>query len=310
MLAPVVVFVYNRPDHTRQTIEALSRNYLANQTDIFIYSDEAKSTKEEVKVRQVRTYIDSLSEKKWFKSVKVNKANFNRGLANSVITGVSEIINKYGKAIVVEDDLVSTKDFLQYMNDALIYYENHEKIWSISGFNIPIKIPTNYKSDVYLSYRGASWGWATWKDRWEIVDWEVQDYNIFKYDTELREKLNRGGRDMADMLDAQMAGKIDSWAIRWCYTQSKLDMYTIYPVDSKIKNIGLDGTGTHSGISTKYETSFRNDIEQYSLEYPAVNNLILRRFRNHYMSLFGYYMITPKRVIKYIIRRISNVKNT
>ncbi len=243
VLAPVVIFVYNRPEHTKKTIEALSKNVLAKETEVFIYCDAAKNEKSKERVEQVRDYVDSLSKRNYFKSINIIKAPSNKGLAKSVISGVNEIIVKYGKVIVVEDDLISSKDFLQYMNDALNYYESNSKIWSISGFNIPIEIPRDYISDVYLSYRGCSWGWATWSDRWEKVDWVVSDYDEFRRNYKLRQRFNRGGRDLSDMLDLQMQGKIDSWAIRWCYTQSKLDMLTVYPVNTRIKNIGLDGSG-------------------------------------------------------------------
>src|SRR5699024_3409085 len=108
------------------------------------------------------------------------KASTNKGLANSVISGVTKVIDKFGKVIVIEDDLISSTDFLSYMNNALEFYEMNKSIWSISGYNIPIDIPSNYKHDVYLSYRGCSWGWATWKNRWNQTDWSVKDYDAFK----------------------------------------------------------------------------------------------------------------------------------
>src|SRR5690554_6366718 len=135
MLAPVVIFVYNRPEHTKKTIEALSKNFLAEETEVFIYCDAAKNEKSKERVEQVRDYVDSLNKRSYFKSISIIKAQSNKGLAKSVISGVNEIIMKYGKVIVVEDDLISSKDFLQYMNDALNYYESNSKIWSISGFN-------------------------------------------------------------------------------------------------------------------------------------------------------------------------------
>ncbi|HHX31748.1 MAG TPA: glycosyltransferase [Bacteroidales bacterium] len=301
MLAPVVIFVYNRPEHTKKTIEALSKNFLAEETEVFIYCDAAKNEKSKERVEQVRDYVDSLNKRSYFKSISIIKAQSNKGLAKSVISGVNEIIMKYGKVIVVEDDLISSKDFLQYMNDALNYYESNSKIWSISGFNIPIEIPRDYISDVYLSYRGCSWGWATWSDRWEKVDWVVSDYDEFRRNYKLRQRFNRGGRDLSDMLDLQMQGKIDSWAIRWCYTQSKLDMLTVYPVNTRIKNIGLDGSGTHSGVNSHYDVELNSQLKRCHFDDPDLNGLILKRFQNHYMSLLNYYLIKPKRIIKKLL---------
>lgn len=303
MPAPVVIFVYNRPEHTKKTLEALAENSLAKETDIFIFSDAAKNEKATKNVEDTRKFIDSVPNKKLFKNVQIIKAPKNKGLANSVINGVTDIIEKFEDVIVVEDDLVSSKDFLQYMNSALEYYKNKESIWSISGYNIPINIPSDYNHDVFLSYRGCSWGWATWKDRWDKVDWAVSDYDNFINNKKLRNKINRGGRDMANMLDLQMEGKIDSWAIRWCYAQSKLDMYTVYPVKSRIKNIGLDGSGTHSGLNTHYDVDFKKDNGICKFEDVKINPEISKNFQNHYMNLLDYYLIKPKKIVKKIIGR-------
>lgn len=298
MLAPVILFVYNRPEHTIKTIEALAKNALAKESSVFIFSDAAKNEDSSEKVQAVRGYIDSLKDEEYFKSITISKAKLNRGLAKSVIEGVSEIINEYGKVIVLEDDLISTPDFLTYMNDALNYYSDLDKVWSISGYNIPIEIPEDYKDEVYHSFRGCSWGWATWKNRWNQVDWEVKDYEKFKRSRHLRTHFNLGGRDLAYMLDDQMKGLIDSWAIRWCYSQSKKNLFTIYPVKSRIKNIGLDGTGTHSGITTSYDVEIDNSISRCKFSDPELDHRILKNFQNHYGSRFNYLLIKPKRFIK------------
>lgn len=279
MLAPVVIFVYNRPEHTQRTLEALAQNYLADKTQVYIYSDGAKNEDGVEKVNLVREYIDTLIERNLFQSVKIIKAESNKGLANSVINGVSEVIEKYGKAIVVEDDIVTSPDFLQYMNDALDYYQNNNKIWSISGYTFNVDIPEDYQSEVYLSYRGCSWGWATWKDRWEKVDWNVCDYNQFKVNKKLRDKFNRGGRDLTYLLDLQMHGIIDSWAIRCVYSQWKHDMLTVYPVVSRIKNIGFDGTGVHCVITSKYDTTLNNSYQKCRFDNSKLDNRILESFK-------------------------------
>ncbi|PGK34790.1 sugar transferase [Bacillus anthracis] len=302
MLAPVIIFVYNRPEHTIQTIEALSKNELARESNIFIFSDAAKNEESVEKVKVVRDYIDSVEEKKYFKSFTITKSEANKGLAKSVIHGVSEIISKYGKVIVLEDDLITAPDFLIYMNDALDYYCNLDKVWSISGYNIPIAFPKDYKSEIYYSYRGCSWGWATWKNRWDQVDWDVKDYVEFKSSRRLKNRFNRGGRDMANMLDSQMEGIIDSWAIRWCYTQSRRNLLTVYPVKSRVKNIGLDGSGTHSGITSHYNVEIDKNFTKCSFDDPDLNQEILKNFQNHYGSSLQYYLIKPKRFIKKLLR--------
>ncbi|CKH53353.1 glycosyltransferase [Bacillus cereus] len=304
MKAPVVIFVYARPDHTKKTIESLAQNYLANETNVYIYSDAPKNEKAVENVRLVREYINSIAQRNLFKSVEIINAESNKGLANSVISGVTEITERYGKAIVVEDDLISSKDFLKYMNDALNYYEEDNEIWSISGYTFDIDVPKGYKSDVYLSYRGCSWGWATWKDRWRKVDWDVLDYASFKNNKELRKKLNRGGLDMSNMLDLQMRGEIDSWAIRWCYAQSKLDMLTIYPIISRIENIGLDGSGTHSGVTKAFDAQLNNEENKYcKFDKPEIDDKIVQSFRDQFGTTFERFVIESKTYIKKLLRK-------
>lgn len=284
-LAPIVLFVYARPEHTKQTIEELSKNNLAQESNIWIFSDNYKNEKSKENVEKVRAYINTIEEKKWFKSVTIKEASQNQGLANSVINGVTEVINKFGKVIVLEDDLITSKYYIQYMNEALNFYNNDKQIWSISGYNLPIDIPREYKHDVYLGYRGCSWGWATWKDRWNTVDWNVKDYDSFKHNIKKRINFNRGGPDMAQMLDSQMKGLCDSWAIRWCYEQSKQNKYTIYPVKSLVINQGLDGTGTHSGNDRRYDVILNDKLPKLENDL-VVDDKISKNFYNKFN--YGY----------------------
>jgi hypothetical protein len=274
------LFVYNRPEHTRKTIEALKRNKLAEKSKIFIFSDGAKDLKDKQKVQQVRKIINNVNG---FKNIKVFESEKNRGLANSIVNGVTKIINEYGKVIVLEDDLIISDNFLCYMNRALNFYENNNDIWSISGYNLPINIPDDYEYDVYLSYRASSWGWATWKDRWSEIDWEIKDYEQF-INSKSRQKLfNRGGNDMTRMLKNQMNGEIDSWAIRWCYNQFKKKAYTIYPVKSKVQNIGMDGSGTHYKASDKEQVKLDSGNSKVKLTNNLeLNNKILTEFKKYY----------------------------
>lgn len=283
-LAPVVMFVYARPKHTRQTIEALSKNNLAKETEVYIYADNTKKQSNIKDVEEVRKYIDTIPKKRYFKSTTIIKSEANKGLAKSVIEGVTEIINKYDKVIVVEDDLVTSKFFLEYMNNALDFYESNKAIWSISGYTPPIDIPREYKHDIYLGYRASSWGWATWKDRWNTIDWKVKDYPKFKHNIIKRKKLNRGGPDMAQMLDSQMKKRIDSWAIRWCYEQSKQDKLTIFPTKSLVINRGLDGSGTHSGKSHDFDVILTDKLPKLEKDL-IINKKITKNF--YYTNYHG-----------------------
>ena len=297
MLAPVVIFVYNRPEHTKRTIEALANNMLAKESIVYIFSDAAKNDKTIESVTRVRNYIDTIESKKFFKSVQIIKADSNKGLAKSVISGVGQIIDKYKNIIVLEDDLITSIDFLKYMNESLKYYKDNKLIWSITGYHLPIKIPTNYQDDIYLTYRGCSWGWATWKNRWDKVDWDVSDYYEFKRSIKLKRHFNRGGLDLSNMLKLQMIGEIDSWAIRWCYSQSKLNMLTVYPVNSKISNEGCDGTGTHKQKNMKYKANLNESNVEYELSMPELNKNIIRQYKFFYINYINWLLNKPKKII-------------
>lgn len=282
MLAPIVVFVYNRADHALKTLNHLSGNYLADESDLFIYCDNAKNEKAQEAVDNVRAVVDDFARNSNFKNVTVIKAEKNKGLAASIIGGVSEILEKYGKVIVVEDDLVTSKDFLTYMNNALDFYENNPKVWSISGYTFPLKSLEKYNHDVYMSPRGCSWGWATWKDRFEKVDWEVSDFKEFIATPERVKHFNEGGPDMAEMLTRQVNGKINSWAIRWCYQESKENMFTVYPVKSRVRNIGCDDSGTHCVTSNLYDTTLTDGTQTCTFENLTPDKKIMTEFRMMY----------------------------
>lgn len=301
MLAPVVLFVYNRLEHTIDVIESLAKNELSKDTDLYIFSDAAKSEKGLEKVNEVRNYIRKEEWKKAFRSVKIELAEQNKGLAKSVIDGVSGIIEKYGQVIVVEDDLILSPYFLNYMNGALEYYKNDSQIWSISGYSFPMKRLKKYPHEVFYSYRGCSWGWATWKNRWETVDWQVADYEKFKDDEEWKARFNRGGVDLSGMLKMQMEGAIDSWAIRWCFAQSNQDMYTVYPVNSYLKNAGCDGSGTHSGSNNDFYTDISAAAAECKFEKLEIQDKITKEFR-------GKYKDTLKKKIRRNLKKLIKIQ--
>ncbi|WP_229219099.1 glycosyltransferase [Dyadobacter sediminis] len=251
-LAPVVLFCYNRPWHLRQTIESLQLNLLASQSELIIYSDGPKLPPDEPFIADIRNYIADL---KGFKSVKVIAAEKNNGLAKSVIKGVSDVLEKYEKIIVLEDDMLTTPDFLTFMNEALHIYQERKDIFSVTAYSPPIEVPAAYRHDLYLAPRASSWGWGTWKSRWQHADWDVNDFDSLKKDPGKKQAFTQGGEDLWPMLAKQQLGTIDSWAIRWTYSQFKNSAYGVYPVKSKIKNIGTDGSGTNFTFKTGYYES-------------------------------------------------------
>ena len=296
-LAPVVLFVYRRD--FKKTIDSLLKNNLANQTDLFIYSDGSKNDKDLDDVIIVR---DSIKEIYGFKSVTSINSEKNKGLANSIIDGVTRTINEYGRVIVLEDDLIVSKDFLEYMNDALNYYNNDKMIWSISGFGPNLPCLHNYNKSLYLSPRASSWGWASWKDQWNSVDWLAKDFDDLKKDLKLRGMFELGGNDMYKMLELQMLGKIDSWAIRWCFSQFLQNKYTVYPVKSKIINYGFyDNKGTHTNNdnhrsiskSSESENKFFIDNTEISFTKLEIDRNIAICFKKYHdlkiITQFGFF---------------------
>lgn len=244
-IAPIVVFVYNRPNHTIELFESLKECYEVARHDVIVYSDGAKRDVDVEKVNEVRLILNEYCEKKCFNNMTVIQAQKNKGLATSVIEGVSEVIKKYKNVIVLEDDLRFSRDFISYMQNGLTYYGDDERVGAISGYS-PIRC-----INVAKSLTGNSWGWATWLNRWEKVDWTVNDYSEFCDDVIKRKKFDYQQANISEMLDYQMLGKIDSWAVRWDYHFFKNGLWTIYPNESKVLNKGFDGSGTHSGVDKK-----------------------------------------------------------
>lgn len=244
-LAPIVLFTYNRLWHTKQTVEALQKNALASESELFIYSDGAKNDESSLHVKSVREYLQTIDG---FKKVTVIEREKNWGLANSIIDGATKIVNEYGKIIVLEDDLVTSPCFLRFMNEALEMYENEESVASIHGYIYPIEgLPETF------FIRGADcWGWATWKDKWSLFEPNGQ-----KLLDELRKRKLENEADFNNsyaytrMLKKQIKGKNNSWAVRWYFSMFLKDMLTLYPGQSYVQNIGFDSNGTHCKNKTE-----------------------------------------------------------
>jgi len=252
MHAPIAIFTYKRPEHTRATIEALARNTLASETDVYIFSDGPKSKIDLPAVEEVRLIARTATG---FASVKIIERERNIGLANSIITGVTEILNAHDNIIVLEDDLISAPYFLSYMNAALGNYRQDPHVFSVTGHTFPaefMSISKRYPYDTYVGYRCSSWSWGTWSDRWRRIDWDMKYFASFSNDSAAQERFNRGGQDMTTLLRMQHEHRIDSWAIRFCFAHHAHGMHCVYPIKSLIKNIGLDNSGTHSVPNPKF----------------------------------------------------------
>lgn len=286
-LAPIILFTYNRPYHTEQTLFALSKNLLASDSILYIFSDGPKPEDPEVQKKKIAEVRKIIRKYKWCKEVIIYESDTNKGLANSIIEGVSDIITRHDQVIVLEDDLITSVYFLQFMNQALGYYENYKSVFSISADRPAYKnliVPEDYQYDVFVALRPFSYGWATWKDRWEKIDWSTDFIPEFIACPEQVKAFNRGGDDLSKMLLSQFDGKIDSWAIRFVFAHFKNHAISILPCVSYIENIGNDGSGTHTG---RYQVNAGNHFQSVP-EYPRFLDVLYedRRIINSFYSSF------------------------
>lgn len=259
---PVILFTYNRLDHLKRTIETLKSVDGALETSLYIYSDGGKNLEDVKKVADVRNYLSDLSG---FKSVSVAERPENFGLAKNVISGVNEVLSIHASAIVLEDDISVSKDYLQVMNKLLVHYEKNRSIGSISGYMYPVALPEDI-DDFFLLPRASSWGWATWANRWNHVDWEVADFDQFYLDKKEQELFNQGGEDLTPMLIKWKLGLNDSWAVRWIYHHFKQEMQCLFPKHNMATNHGTDGSGTHSPKTTRFAGKQFDLVER---RYPS-----------------------------------------
>ncbi|HEY9124931.1 MAG TPA: glycosyltransferase [Bacteroidales bacterium] len=279
MLAPIALFCFNRPVHLKKTLDSLAKNDLARESELYIFSDGARGVKDVLAVDEVKRVI---AEARGFKNIHYTFSEVNKGLANSIIDGVSKVFGAHNRIIVLEDDLEFSPNFLRYMNDCLDFYEHNGQIFSISGYCAPITIPADYKEDVFLFYRINSWGWATWKDRWQLVDWKVEDFDTFIRNKKEREAFNMGGADCSNMLLKQQLGQNNSWAIRFCYTSYKFNKLNVFPTVSKVRNIGADGSGTHVRKSRSFETKLDDSNNTIKLTTPPLNGQIIKAYQRFF----------------------------
>lgn len=278
MDTPVILFVYNRIEHTKQTIDALGAVHNSTLIDLIIYSDGPKNDQTDIqKVEHVRSYLNHISKSHPFKSIRLIDRAKNLGLSQSVLSGVTSVISQSQQAIVLEDDIVVSPTFYDIMNRLLEAYKNDLDVSSISGYMYPVQLPQSC-DDFFLLKRASSWGWATWRDRWEKVDWDVKDYDQFIESRDLQRNFNEGGEDLTPMLIKWKKGLNDSWAVRWCYHHFKTSTYGIFPKTSIVSNIGHDGSGTHSKNSNRYNQVLNSSTKlslPFSLQEDSVitNNI-------------------------------------
>lgn len=262
LFAPIALFVYNRPLHTAKTIAALLKNDFAEDSEIFIYSDGPRSVMVAAAVAEVRNLINAVVG---FKSINIIKREKNLGLANSILDGVGYLCNKFGRVIVVEDDLVTLPNFLQYMNAALDKYAQYPKVYSITGYSFTNNI--SGIEDTYFLPITSTWGWATWKNKWSLFERNKEKLALDLKDPIFCSAFNlQGSFFYSQMAESALHGRVDSWGIYWYYCVFKVGGYSLFPAKSLVQNIGYDGSGIHSRGENEvelvpFDPVLTNDLE-------------------------------------------------
>lgn len=302
--APVVVFAYNRPDLLKQTIEALQRNHLALETDLVVFSDGHKGNHDLDLVKMVRFYLSTITG---FKTINIIERDKNHGLSNSIIEGVSFILNKYEKIIVLEDDLVTSPYFLKFMNDYLDLYEQEEDVISVQGYVYPLKgdLP-----DCFFIKGADCQGWGTWKRGWALFEVDGKKLLNELKERNLQKKFNFDNTyPYTDMLKNQINGKVNSWAIRWYASAYLKDKYILYPRRTLIYNSGF-GEGATNTADMDNSFFFNSEINSSPFEAKKIlvkeDNQAREAFKTFFRSITPslYKKVTIK--IKNILRKHLN----
>ena len=289
--APIALFVYNRPEHTRRTIKFLKQNLLAEESRLFIFSDASKNESSQLLVEEVREIIRSIDG---FLEVQIIERKSNLGLADSIIDGVSRLVKEYGKVIVFEDDLISSSYTLQYFNDALNRYQNEDKVMHVGAYMYALNDESLPETFFYRA--ATSWGWATWNRAWMNFEPDI-DQLISQFNTEKKHQFSiEGTMNFWKQIEEFKSGKNNSWAIRWYASIFLKGGLTLNPSQSLINNIGHDGTGIHSGLNDIYNVVinpqpvhfFPEKIKEDQQAYLSIKEFLKNRKGSFWQRIFRF----------------------
>ncbi|MCK5460337.1 glycosyltransferase [Candidatus Parcubacteria bacterium] len=297
-LSPIILFTYNRPEHTKRTVKALQKNKLSKKSELYIFSDAPKDQCAQKSVQNVRNYIKSISN---FKNITIIEREKNLGLAKSIISGVSEIINKHNKAIVLEDDLITSPFFLKYMNDALSLYVNDEQVMHISGYFFPNnkKLP-----DTFFYNQTSCWGWATWKRAWQCFEPSAKKLYEEIKKKNLMKKFNLDGCNeyFENQLILNINGKLKTWAIKWQASVFLKNGLCLHSNRSLVQNIGFDGSGINCSQNNEYDTKLSDKTIKIEKQILSENTQARKTAKKFYKKKTGLI----RRIINKIKSRIKN----
>lgn len=302
MLAPVIVFVYNRPIHTQKTLEALALNVVSRGTPLYIYHDGIRTNASLIERESYAQVADLIANFNWPGTKKLVQSQVNRGLADSIINGVTEVAKLHGKVIVLEDDLITAPGFLSYMNDALSTYENDKQVMHISGYLFPMGL--NSLPQTFFHTATNSWGWATWADRWQYFN---PDANCLYKELAEKGKLNAFNLDgygkSLSQLGDNMSGQIKTWAVKWEASVFLRGGYCLYPGTSLIRNIGHDDSGVHCSAYNYQLYTFQEVADKIEVvKQPLVYNKAYRNRMKYFIQLNGSVSLFSR--LKFDLKRL------
>ena len=296
-ISPIIIFTYNRLDHLNTLIRSLKKNPLFEKSKVLVFSDGPKNEIDKKKIEKIRVY---LKKKLISRNYEIIERPSNYGLSKNIIDGINHTFKKYDKIIILEDDLEVSPFFLNYMNDALDLYANSKNVSSISGYMYPIE-PTKFSSNYFFLKIIESWGWGTWKRAWNNFE---KDSLILKKQIDEKKLANQfnfgSGISYYKMLEDNINGLNDSWAVRWYASTFLKNMYTLFPSKSFVKNIGIDNSGENCNYTTVYDSSI-------NLEYNKLEkNNISESFSDRFLIQAFFKKIKYKRYFDNFINKIIN----
>lgn len=278
-LAPIALFVYNRPWHTQQTLEALAANEWADRSILYIFADGAKTGATEEQLSKIAAVRQLIHSRQWCKEVHIIERQRNWGLADSIIDGVTQIVNQYGRIIVLEDDLVTSPGFLRYMNEALELYAEEPRLMHISGYMFPVKLPS-VSATVTLPFSWP-WGWATWQRAWNYFRYDPHELFFTIHSQQRLYEFNfEDSYPFSSQLEANVIYSLKTWAVRWYASIFLQNGVALYPTSSLIRNIGHDSSGEHCDTTTIYDSPIidRISITRQAIQMHRKSAAIVRKY--------------------------------
>jgi hypothetical protein len=303
VLAPILYFAYKRPDHTLQTLEALSKSRLAEDSHLWIYIDGPKATATEQDINAINEVKKIVYQKQWCKTVTITEAEKNKGLFKAITEGIINIINQFGKVIIIEDDVLVSEGFLEYMNDALDLYRATPEVMHVSGYSLPQFNSLEIKESTYFFKHTSCWGWGTWKRAWDFFDADAKRLMVRAKEAKRIHELNMestmefywGLKRIAD-------GHFQDWNYNWHTSVFLQNGLCLHPTHSLVSNIGHDGTGTNCDDSDFFKTDRALAGKVIITPIPLVENKAIRDLHRSLTPVKSKMVLFLKHYARYLVK--------